>query len=64
MNQAEKDAEQWYRTHARMEARRLIDAKELGKPYYIDRGGYVITPEQPKVKKPLCEKTTPLDNHD
>ena len=46
MNQAEKDAEQWYRTHARMEARRLIEAKELGKPYYIDRGGYVITPDK------------------
>lgn len=48
MNKAEKDAEQWYHAHARMEARRLIEAKELGKPYYIDRGGYVITPEQPK----------------
>jgi predicted dehydrogenase len=56
MNQAEKDAEQWYRTHAHREARRLIEAKELGKPYYIDRGGYVITPVQPQ-KNP-DKKTT------
>ena len=46
MNKADKDAQKWYRTHARMEARRLIEAKELGKPYYIDRGGYVITPDK------------------
>jgi len=48
MNQAEKDAEQWYRTHAHRQERLRIQAKEMGYEHYTDQYGYTIIKQPEK----------------
>jgi len=42
MNQADKDARQWEEANRRWQERNLIEAKESGKPYYINQHGDVV----------------------
>ena len=56
MSKADDDAAKWMEMNARVQARNLYKAKELGDLYYIDAHGDVIVHDP---SKPIEENTTP-----